>query len=103
MIMTVPMSVLGLTAGTTFDVSVYSFDNYFTGWLSDAIEGMTYTLGSPRFAVSSLAVVPVGGTVDLAVTANPDGELKSPSQSGLLLMYKDAREQRESDAIYVTP
>jgi minor extracellular serine protease Vpr len=102
MILTAPMSVLGLTAGATFDVDVYAFDNYFTGWMSDSITGMTYTLNAPRFVPSAWALsVPVGGSLNLGVNYNPAGNMYSPSQSGLLLMYGDAREQRESDAIYV--
>lgn len=104
MIMTAPLSVMGLTPSSTFDVSVYAFDNYFTGYLTDAIEGMTYTPAMPRYYTDQISFyVPMGGSVNLNVYAYPGGEVTSPSQSGLLLMYRDAREQRESDAIYVMP
>ena len=44
-ILTAPLSALGLTPGTQFDLSIFGCDNYFTGACTDAIEGMTYTLG----------------------------------------------------------
>src|SRR5262249_13967183 len=47
-ILTVPLSAIGLTPATKFDFSVFAFDNYFTGNLTDAIQGMTYTPGTPR-------------------------------------------------------
>ena len=97
-ILTAPLSALGLTPGTTFDFSVYAFDNYFTGNLTDAIEGMTYTLDTPRFAPSSPApVVPAGGSVTLGVAGVAGGDAKSPSQSGLLLMYRDAEGKDRKD------
>ena len=40
-----PLTALGLTTGTTFDFSVYAFDNYFSGAVTDAIEGQTWTVG----------------------------------------------------------
>ena len=42
-ILTAPLSALGLSPSSKFDFSVYAFDNYFTGNLTDAIEGLTYT------------------------------------------------------------
>src|SRR5204862_210347 len=48
-IMSAPLSAVGLTPGTKFDFSVYAFDNYFSGFLTDAVENMTYTLSTPRF------------------------------------------------------
>ena len=98
-ILTAPLSALGLTPGQTFSFSVFAFDNYFTGNLTDSIEGMTYTLDTPRFVPSSFApVVPAGGSVTLGVTAVAGGDVKSPSQSGLLLMYRDAEGMNKKDA-----
>lgn len=103
-IMSAPLSVLGMTPATQFRVSVYACDNYFTGSCTDAIEGMTYTPGVPRYAPDSYAlVVPQGGGSTLSIQALSGGETASPSQMGLLLMYRDAREQREADAILVSP
>jgi hypothetical protein len=36
-IMTVPMAAMGLSPGTTIGLSVYAYDNYFTGDYTDAI------------------------------------------------------------------
>lgn len=103
-ILTAPLSVMGMTPSTQFDFSVYAFDNYFTGNLTDAIEGMTYTAGVPRYVASNPApVVPVGGSYKLSVNAVLGGEVASPSEQGLLLMYRDARQQHEADAIFVSP
>jgi subtilisin family serine protease len=112
MILTAPLSALGVTPDTKFDFSVYAFDNYFTGFLTDAIEGMTYTLGSPRFFGSGIPAtgVPAGGSSTLTVDSIPGGDAASPSQTGLLLLYRDAKStgnpalsEGEADAITVTP
>ena len=94
-----------MTPSTTFDFSVLAGDNYFTGFFTDAIVGMTYTAGTPRYSGSGVpaAGVPVGGSSSLTITAVPGGDSASPSQTGLLLMYRDGRTQREADAITVTP
>ena len=104
MILTAPLSALGMTPGTKVDFSVYAFDNYFTGNLTDAIEGMTYTLATPRYYVDNDApVVPVGGSTKLSISAMPGGATASPSQTGLLLMYRDAKPKAEASTILVTP
>jgi len=103
-ILTAPLAPLGITPATQFGVSVYAYDNYFTGSPTDAITGMTYTLGAPRYYPDNYApVVPQGGSTALGIFALPGGATASPSQSGLLLMYRDARQQREANAVYVTP
>jgi subtilisin family serine protease len=103
-ILTAPLSALGLTPTTQFDFSVYAFDNYFTGALTDAITGMTYTAGAPRYVGSGIPPtgVPAGGSSTLNVSAVPGGDAASPSQTGLLLMYRDGRSQREADPIAVS-
>src|SRR5690606_20885361 len=52
-ILTAPLAALGLTQGSRFSFDVYAFDNYFTGSLTDAVEDMTFTVGTPRYAVGS--------------------------------------------------
>ena len=65
-ILTVPFSFMGISPDTQLRLSVYAYDNYFTGWGSDAIEGMIYTPGAPKFYADSLApVVPAGGSATL--------------------------------------
>ncbi len=104
-IFTVPLSSIGLTETTQFNFSVLAFDNYFTGNLTDAILGMTYTPATPRFVGSGIpdTGVPAGGSSTLTINSVPGGDAASPSQQGLLLMYRDARSQRQADAVTVKP
>ena len=102
-ILTAPLSAIGLTASTQFDFSVFAFDNYFTGALTDAIENIRYTPGVPRFVASGVpaAGVPVAGSSNLDIQSVAGGDVASPSQTGILLLYRDARIQREADGIRV--
>jgi subtilisin family serine protease len=100
-VLTASLAALGLTAATQFDFSVYAFDNYFTGDLTDAIEGMTYTPATPRFSSAPQVTVPVGGTQALAVSEVAGGETASPSQRGLLLLFRDARPNKEGAALKI--
>jgi subtilisin family serine protease len=104
-ILTAPLSALGLNASSKFDFSVYAFDNYFTGDLTDAIVNLTYTPSTPRFVASGVPAtgVPVGGSSTLTIQAVPGGDVASPSQTGILLMYRDAKTRHEADAIMVEP
>lgn len=101
-VLTVPFSAMGITAATPIAFSVYAFDNYFTGNLTDAIENMRYTPGTPRYAATDV-VVPAGGSTALPVQAVNGGSAASPSQSGLLLFFSDGRRKNEALAIGVTP
>jgi len=102
-ILTAPLSAMGMTPSTQFDFSVFAFDNYFTGALTDSIEGMTATLDTPRFFGSGIPAsgVPAGGSSTLTINAVPGGDVASPSQSGLLLMYRDNKGQQEASPILV--
>jgi hypothetical protein len=102
-ILTASLSALGLTPTTQFDFSIYAFDNYFTGDLTDAIEGMTYTAATPRFTAAPLVTVPMGGTQSLSVSEVAGGDVASPSQQGLLLLMRDARPGKEAAAVTVRP
>lgn len=103
-ILTALLSDIGLTPSTQFDFAVLAGDNYFTGAITDAIVGITYTLNTPRYAGSGIPPtgVPAGGSSTLTINAVSSGEAASPSQTGLLLMYRDGRPGREADAITVT-
>jgi hypothetical protein len=94
--------VAGLGRDTKFRFSVYAFDNYYTGQLTDAILDMQYTPGAPRFSAADVAL-PANGLVNLGIARNPAGDAASPSQTGLLLMHRDARTGFEADAIAVQP
>ena len=100
-ILTAPLSALGLNASSKFDFSVFAFDNYFTGAQTDQIEGLTYTPSTPRFVASGVPAtgVPKGGKSTLTIQAVPGGDVASPSQTGILLMYRDAKTNREADTI----
>lgn len=104
-ILTAPLSALGLSPSSKFDFSVFAFDNYFTGNLTDAIEGLTYTPDTPRFVAFGVPIsgVPVGGNSTLTIQAVPGGNVASPSQTGILLMYRDGKVKQEADAIRVEP
>jgi hypothetical protein len=101
-VLTVPMSFLGITPASKINFSVYAFDNYFTGYLTDSVENMTYTPGTPRFTAADVTV-PAGGSTPLPVQSVAGGNAASPSQSGLLLFYSDGRRQNEAQTIRVTP
>nr|PZN78395.1 MAG: peptidase S8 [Pseudomonadota bacterium] len=102
-ILTAPLSVMGLTPTSTFSFTVYAYDNYFTGLVSDVIENMVYTPAFPRFFVPDAPAdgVPAGGFSVLTVEHIPEGDEASPSQTGLLLMYRDAPTNREAEAVKV--
>jgi hypothetical protein len=101
MIMTVPLAAVGLAPTTRFSFDVVAFDNYFTGKATDAVRGMVFTPATPKFTTSF-----VQGAVDpwssrtIIVDDVPTGATASPSQSGLLLMYRDAR--TEAETVYVS-
>lgn len=101
-VLTVPMSFLGITPASKITFSVYAFDNYFTGNLTDAVESMTYTPGKPRYAAADVTV-PAGGSSTVSVQSVAGGDAASPSQSGLLLFYSDGRRRNEAQAINVKP
>jgi minor extracellular serine protease Vpr len=100
-IMTAPLSALGMVPNQQFGFSIYAFDNYFTGNLTDAIEGMTFNLAQPRFTAAGTTVVPGNGTSVLQVSSVPGGDVASPSQKGLLLLYRDAQPKQEAQTISV--
>ena len=106
MVMTVLASDLGVTdPNQQISFSVYAFDNYFTGSLTDAITNMRYTPATPRFAsaIGNSLGVPIGFNGALPVTHNPAGLAASPSQTGLLLLHGTAKIGREVDAVVITP
>jgi hypothetical protein len=104
MIATALLSDLGLTPGAPFRFSVFAADIYFTGFLTDAIAGMVHTLGAPKHVALPFAGdVPAGGSALLNIFAVPGGAAASPSQTGVLLLYRDAKPGAEAEAITVTP
>jgi subtilisin family serine protease len=104
-IFTLPLAVIGATESTTLNLSVYAYDNYFSGNMTDAIENMTYTPSAPRFAATGLpdAGIPSHSSGALSVTAVAGGAAASPSQTGLLLQYRDSDVRNEAQTVLVRP
>ena len=105
MIMTAPLAALGGLAPTTkITFGVTAFDNYFTGEPTDSIDGMVFTPATPKFTTALDT-----GTVDpfnsglISVDDVDGGATASPSQSGFLLMYRDAKVEAETVSVKVKP
>jgi subtilisin family serine protease len=101
-VLAVPLSALGLSAGSTFDFSVIAFDNYFSRLSTDAIVNQTWTVGSETYSLAAGAdqlIVPKRGRS--RVTATQSETAVDSTQSGLLLMYDDAR-GRDFQSVPVT-
>jgi minor extracellular serine protease Vpr len=94
MVLTAPLSALGLSAGQTFDFSVLAVDNYFSGLITDSIDGMSYTVGSPKYTASDASgpiistVVPARGSTN--ITVNRTGSTADSTETGLLLLLQDS-------------
>ena len=107
-IMSVPPSAIGVNPGNpTLRFDVEAHDNYFadreSDGLSDAIRGMVFRLDKPKFkAVTNgqpETVVPARGGLVLKVQDVPGGDRASPSQTGFLMMYRDAAEEAETVSV----
>lgn len=101
-VLSAPLSALGLARGATFDFSVLAFDNYFSGTLTDVIDGQTWTVGSKKYALQGGAdelSVPAGKSTKVTVTSNATaGE---SSSTGLLFLYDNAA-TRDAQAVRVS-
>jgi minor extracellular serine protease Vpr len=99
MTMTVPMSGLGLVAGTTINFSVIAYDNYFSGLVSDELKGMRFTPGAARFNSVGLPFddVPSKTGKRVLVTRAPVADASS-TESGLLFMHRRNAKQ-EADIL----
>ena len=88
MIFTVPAAPVEVTPGTPIGISVYAFDNYFTGANTDAIENMRFKVGSPRFSIAE----PIGTVPSFSRSPVPllkaDVPAADSSETGLLMMYR---------------
>jgi subtilisin family serine protease len=91
-ILTALLEDVGLIPTSRFNFSIFAFDNYFTGNLTDSITDMTFSFAQPRFTATGIPAtgVPVGGRSVLTVSAVPGGDTASPSQKGVLLLSRDA-------------
>lgn len=102
---------IGVTPGQPFSFSVFAFDAYFGGPAWDCapkVNGVCtgryqYTPGLSRYAIPEagrFVDVPPGGSANVAWTSSPEGAAASPSQTGLLFMYRNALVGRESDRVF---
>lgn len=101
-VLSAPLSALGLSRGQTFDFSVLAFDNYYSGLVTDAIVGQTWTVGSEKFALQGGAdeiTVPAGGT--LKPTVSKSASAGTTTQSGLLFLFDNAA-TRDYQAVRVS-
>jgi hypothetical protein len=99
-ILTVPLAQLGLTPGSTFNFTVQAEDISFTNSVKSAIGPMTFTPNTPRFALSSFSgVVPAGSSTTIVVEDVSGGAEASPSQQGLLVLYRNKAPGTEAEAI----
>jgi hypothetical protein len=90
MILTAPLAALGLTDGSTFNFSVTSYDNYFADTVSETLGPMTFTPNKPMVQVTSgpTLAVAAGAKLTLTPLRVVGGAAASPSQKGLLLLYR---------------
>jgi len=103
MIMTVPLSALGITKDNKITFSAYAFDNFFTGEVTDGIENMVFTPGKPRYAAAGIPEtgLPAGSAAPVMVNVIEGGNAASPAQSGLLVLLGDGTPDAEAIAISV--
>jgi minor extracellular serine protease Vpr len=90
MILTVPLADIGLTDSSTFNFSVRAADIALSGLVTDSIPTMTFTPDKPKFRVEGGTTVGVAAGGSLALRSAPvsGGDAASPSQTGLLLLYR---------------
>jgi len=99
-IMTAPLFALGADLDTQMRVSVYAFDNYFTGNLTDYIENMVITPGLPAYGpLPSLPAVAPNANYNFAPWIFDGGEEASPSQFGFLMLYRNQGSGYEADIV----
>lgn len=100
-ILTVPLAAVGLAEGSQFDFSVAGVDSYYGTGVTDVIEDMTFTIGHPRYATDATVELPSTGAGKLTVTATDGGAEASPSQSGVLVLWRDGVTGNEASIITV--
>ena len=104
-ILPVPAAAIDVTSNKPFKFFVLAFDAYFTGSLWDCSPFNcgtyhTYTTGLPKYQpVTTAFQVPTNGSYTLPYNKPTGGAAATPSQTGLLFMYRDAPVGRESDSV----
>lgn len=107
-IFSVDAALVGLSDSGLLNWYVIAFDNYFTGAATDSIPSnldyLADDLDLPRYAVQGdqTRAVAAGATTFLMVDEVPGGAVASPTQQGLLLLYRNAKPGRWSDVLGVS-
>lgn len=91
---------LKASVGTTLGISLYAYDNYFTGNLTDAVTNMKFTPGSPRYSASLFGSAPKGFS-KVPFTKNAAVTAAQSSETGLLFMYR--RNAGDESQAFVIP
>ena len=105
----IPAAAIGTASHQPFRFVVHAYDSYFGGlWDCSPIQCWpqyhTYQSGLPRFRPQTNGLqVPVHGRYTLAYSQPEGGATASPSQTGLLFLYRDARIGHESESLTLTP
>ncbi len=103
-ILTAALADIGIAnLDSEFSFSVFVYDNYFTGNLTDGLEYMTTRPLTPRYygVMSSSDPVPAGGSDTLLVGEFTNGWTEPTQDSGVLLLYRDAPPGKESEIVLV--
>lgn len=105
-ILPVPASAIDVRSNKSFDFYVLAFDFYFTGSLwdcspFDCSSAHRYQTGLPKFrpVTTAFQVAKNNGSYSLSFSQPSGGATASPSQKGLLFLYRDAHVGRELDNV----
>ncbi len=108
-ILPVPAAAIDVVSTRPFKFRVLASDNYFTDLIFDcsplsvcsgAADYHTYQTGLPKFRpVTTAFQVPKRGSYTLRFSTSAAGAAASPSQIGLLFMFRDAKVGRESESV----
>ena len=82
---------LNASLGTTLNIDLYAFDNYFTGFQTDSIEGMRFTPGLPRYRVTTpqpFGTVAIGRSTTVPWAKNAAVTPAQSTERGLLMIYR---------------
>lgn len=101
-ILPIPYELMGIAPGTKLTLSVETFDNYFQGVVTDGIYDKVFTGASPKYG-PILVDQPVSpyGLYSFKPVGFRGGAVASPSQIGLLLLYRNQKADYEADLIKI--
>lgn len=102
-IFSIPYEALGVSPGTKIGISVEVYDNYYTGNVTDAIYDKVFTGATPKYGPLNLVdeLVPSYSGLSFKPVAYAGGAAASPSQTGILLLYRNQKADYEADIIKI--